>query len=342
MSSLRAIALFILFVLAAGFLVAFASLIPMSLEIAGAFIAEPPTPVSQTGSSATPRVARPLLATITSKPVRVAVPSPTPDPLAPHFLFDRPVGVDAPGPIPNRLYLYGTTEHDEYEVHHGVDFDNNPTGTPLLAVSGGTVVTAGDDREPLCGDKGDTVCGRHLKFYGLVTVIRLDETYQGRPLFALYGHMDRIDVSVGQHVRRGDVIGAIGMTGIAIGPHAQLEIRLGENDYASTRNPMLWVQPLAGRGLLAGRYVNANGEPVQGATIDIYRAEEPTVFYRETETYGRDEQGGVNSDEALEENFLMNDLPPGEYIVQVIGRTYRRQITIQEGELTFVELGGAR
>jgi murein DD-endopeptidase MepM/ murein hydrolase activator NlpD len=237
------------------------------------------------------------------------------------------------------VYLYGTTELGQYEVHHGVDFDRNPIGVPVFAVGDGTIVTAGDDRQPLCGDKGQTVCGRSPNFYGLVSVIRLDQTFRGHRLYALYGHMSRVDVQVGQQVKRGDPMGAIGMTGIAIGPHIQFEIRSGTNNYANTRNPILWMAPLPGRGVLAGRYTDANDKFIIGAIVDVYRAEEPAKFYRETETYGSDEQPAVNSDDEFGENFALNDLPVGDYIVRVAGTRLATRVCVPEGGLAFADLG---
>lgn len=288
-----------------------------------------------TRTSPAPATFEPTRASVSSGQVRAR-------PTVEHFLFGRPLSDDAPGPVPNGHYLYGTTEHGEYEVHHGVDFDNNPIGTSIFAVGDGTIVTAGDDRQPLCGDQGNAVCGRFRKFYGLVTVIRLDKTYEGQALFALYGHMNRIDVKVGQRVRAGDQIGTIGMTGIAIGPHVQFEIRQGSNDYRSTLNPMLWIGPLPGRGVLAGRYTNQRGNLIRAAVIDVHRADAPGVFYRETETYSRDEQPLVNSDEQLGENFLVNDLPAGEYVVRVVGKSYSVRVKISAGSLTFVEVGAPK
>ena len=288
----------------------------------------------------TPTLTLSPTATITSrpKPAQTPLATLTPRPITPHFLFGRPLALDAPAPAPNSVYLYGTTELGQYEVHHGVDFDRNPIGVPVFAVGDGTIVSAGDDRQPLCGAKGQTVCGRFLNFYGLVAVMRLDQSYRGQTLYALYGHLSRIDVQFGQRVKRGDLIGAVGMTGIAIGPHIQFEIRSGTNDYASTRNPMLWIAPLPGRGVLAGRYIDATGNPIDGAIVDVYRAEEPAKFYRETETYGRDEQPDVNSDDEFGENWAMSDLPAGDYIVRVPGKQLAKRVSVQAGGMAFVEL----
>ena len=80
--------------------------------------------------------------------------------------------------------------------HLGVDFAA-PTGTPVRAAADGVVVSAG-----WSGGYGKVVRVRHMR--GLET---------------LYGHLSRIDVRRGQRVEQGERIGAVGMTGLATGPH---------------------------------------------------------------------------------------------------------------------------
>jgi murein DD-endopeptidase MepM/ murein hydrolase activator NlpD len=86
-------------------------------------------------------------------------------------------------------------------LHHGVDIAA-PEGTPVRAMRGGRVEIAGTR-----GGYGQTVVIRH-----------------GGSLWTLYAHLSRIDVRVGDRVSGGQVIGAVGRTGNATGPHLHFEI----------------------------------------------------------------------------------------------------------------------
>jgi murein DD-endopeptidase MepM/ murein hydrolase activator NlpD len=72
-----------------------------------------------------------------------------------------------------------------------------PTGTPVRAAADGLVVSAG-----WSGGYGKVIRLRHKRGF---------ET--------LYGHLLKIDVKRGQRVEQGQRIGAVGMTGLATGPH---------------------------------------------------------------------------------------------------------------------------
>ncbi|HLS89367.1 MAG TPA: peptidoglycan DD-metalloendopeptidase family protein [Sphingobacteriaceae bacterium] len=93
-------------------------------------------------------------------------------------------------------------------MHNGIDLAA-PTGTPLQAVLPGIVTYAGT-----LGGYGNTIMIMH----------GTDE--QGRQLVTLYAHASRIDVQAGQEVSAGQRIGAVGMTGLATGPHLHFEVRL--------------------------------------------------------------------------------------------------------------------
>lgn len=113
-------------------------------------------------------------------------------------------------------------------MHRGVDFAV-PPGTPIMAAGDGTVETAS-----FSGSYGNLVVLRHNGIY---------ET--------AYAHMSHFarGLKSGQHVRQGDVIGYVGATGRATGPHLHYEVRL----QGEPANPMsVKMQPgplLAGNEL---------------------------------------------------------------------------------------------
>lgn len=102
--------------------------------------------------------------------------------------------------------------------HYGVDIAR-PAGTPVLAPAPGRVTLAEPDL-----------------FYSGGTVI-LDHGYG---LSSSFLHMSAVSVSVGDELRPGDVIGAIGATGRATGPH--LDWRMSW--FAQRIDPQLLVPPM--------------------------------------------------------------------------------------------------
>ncbi len=89
-------------------------------------------------------------------------------------------------------------------AHRGVDYAA-PTGTPVWAASSGTVTYAGTN-----GSFGRFVRIRHSD----------DITTE-------YAHLSSILVNVGQRVEQQDVIGRVGMTGTATGPHLHYQMLIG-------------------------------------------------------------------------------------------------------------------
>jgi len=229
----------------------------------------------------------------------------------------------------NYSYPYGSTGGGEYLIHHGVDLAGEK-GTPVLAVADGKVVVAGDDHTTAYGPTTD--------FYGLLVVIELKQRYRGQPIFCLYGHLSEVLVEEGQEVKRGDIIGRVGSTGIALGDHLHFEVRLGENTYNATRNPMLWLEPLPKRGTIAGLILDVDGNPVNESLVSFHRMEAPEEEWRETWTYVN--APGINPDEEWGENFVLADVPPGEYLMEVkIGpHTYKRKIVVESGKTSFIKL----
>lgn len=92
-----------------------------------------------------------------------------------------------------------------WRSHKGVDYGAR-TGTPIL--------TTGDGIVKFSGRKGG---------YGNVVIVR-----HGRGYETLYAHMSRFgkSISPGTRVKQGQVIGYVGSTGLATGPHLHYEFRI--------------------------------------------------------------------------------------------------------------------
>ena len=100
-------------------------------------------------------------------------------------------------------------------LHAGEDFGVS-VGTPLAAMSTGTVVFAG-------AESG----------YGNIVKIRY---WDGTVSF--YGHMSKVSVNSGEAVEPGQIVGLSGNTGHSTGPHLHLEIHPGGGDAV---NPAPWL-----------------------------------------------------------------------------------------------------
>jgi murein DD-endopeptidase MepM/ murein hydrolase activator NlpD len=193
------------------------------------------------------------------------------------------------------------------------------------------VVFAGSDDQQAIGPKPN--------FYGNTVIIELDRTYRGQPVFVLLGHMQSMAVEAGQQVRRGQVVGEVGMTGVAIGPHVHVEVRVGENDRFHTRNAEFWLEPLPGHGALAGRVLDAAGHAVPTAEVLLYPGPDFASPRYYTFTY-EDQPGLVNPDDEWGENFLLTDLPANTYLVEITagGRSFRQEVSVRGGRTSWVEV----
>ena len=134
-----------------------------------------------------------------------------------HFWVGNPFEGFAANRYASPSYQFGSTGGNRYRPHHGNDI-SNPLGTPVQAATEGVVVHAGPD-DP-------DVLGPYPNFYGKAVVILLDRKLPvaggEMDVFLLFGHLSEVRVAVGQHVEPTDVVGLVGMTGIAIGPHLHL------------------------------------------------------------------------------------------------------------------------
>jgi murein DD-endopeptidase MepM/ murein hydrolase activator NlpD len=231
-------------------------------------------------------------------------------------------------------YQFGSTGGGRYRPHHGLDVAN-PHGTPVRAGVSGEVVHAGMDDPVLLGP--------YNNFYGNAVVIRLDQKLPvgGGELdvFLLYGHLSQVTVQQGQRVGPEDVVGAVGMTGIAIGPHLHVEMRIGANTYQNSANPYLWLKPLPGNGAVAVRLLTADGRSWPGARLTLARFENnQAVWGRMIETYLDNEN--IGPDPIWGENGAMGDVPAGYYVLvgNVGGESIRAEFFVREGQTTFVEV----
>jgi hypothetical protein len=113
--------------------------------------------------------------------------------------FVRPIPGEVSGPFGRRTLI-----NDQPRApHSGVDLKGE-RGTPIKAINNGRVVLTGD-----------------RFFSGLSVVID-----HGGAIHSMYFHMERILVQKGQIVKKGDVIGHLGSTGRATGPHLHWGVRV--------------------------------------------------------------------------------------------------------------------
>jgi len=132
-------------------------------------------------------------------------------------------------------------------AHRGVDYAA-PSGTPIRAAGDGKILFRGVE-----GGYGNTIILQH-----------------GGNITTLYGHLSRFgNARVGARVSQGDVIGYVGRSGLATGPHLHYEYRVN----GAHRNPRTVALPPA--------------DPVPAERDAAFRAE-TVPLWRQLDGYSRD------------------------------------------------------
>jgi murein DD-endopeptidase MepM/ murein hydrolase activator NlpD len=164
-----------------------------------------------------------------------------------------------------------------WRAHRGVDYAAD-AGTPIMATSDGVVIHRGPK-----GGLGNAIEIRHPN--GFVT---------------RYGHMRgfRAGIAVGSRVKQGEVIGYVGMTGLATGPHLHYEmlrsgnhmdplsVDLPSGDPVPADDRLRWMDEMMARMSLLESIPEAG--PVRSATMlaEAQQAAEDALQGRETSASG--------------------------------------------------------
>ena len=110
----------------------------------------------------------------------------------------------------------------ETSNHRGVDI-TAPLGTSVLAAGSGTVVWA----------------GRNMFGWGFAVAL----SHGG--YVTVYAHLGTIAVNCGQYVGAGQVIGTVGLSGLATWPHLHFEVRIGDREDVAqgiNHDPLLFIR----------------------------------------------------------------------------------------------------
>jgi murein DD-endopeptidase MepM/ murein hydrolase activator NlpD len=112
-------------------------------------------------------------------------------------------------PIANKQLIslasgYGMRIHPVRRMHQGIDF-SAAIGTPIYATADGQVITV------------------EFSFTGYGNMVEIDHGFGYK---TRYAHMHGFAVRKGQRVKRGELIGYVGNTGLSTGPHLHYEVHI--------------------------------------------------------------------------------------------------------------------
>ena len=122
----------------------------------------------------------------------------------PERLWEGPFLIPVEGRSGSRFGLRRWINGERKNSHTGMDI-KAPEGQPVKAANSGRVALVGD-------------------FFFAGRAVFLDH---GQGVYTMYFHLSKIDVEEGQKVSKGEVLGLVGMTGRATGPHLHWGVRLG-------------------------------------------------------------------------------------------------------------------
>jgi hypothetical protein len=222
--------------------------------------------------------------------------------VTPARLWSGPFVLPAVGALGDTFGMRRSFDGGSFSHHTGVDILAGE-GAPVVASNGGRVAFAGD---------------LHLRGGSVI----IDH---GAGVFSGYHHLSQMLVAAGQDVAQGDVIGAVGGTGLTTGPHLHWEIVV----HGVRVDPLPWTQAEIGPGLSFqvaqvvedegggddGGGLGAQDAPAEGDGVQPEPTGEPNLVGREA-TLGADEQADSRDRQLLRRQQIAEaDVPlalPGQ------------------------------
>ena len=113
--------------------------------------------------------------------------------------------------------------------HNALDISGTGFGSPIYSAGEGTVVETNNN----CANNGyyGSKCGRT---YGNYIIIQHDDG-----IYTMYAHLTKsLNVSIGQEVTKGEIIGSMGNSGSSTGPHLHFGVSIGYPDHGGS-----WISP---------------------------------------------------------------------------------------------------